>query len=73
MDEPIKGKGSYLRWWSIYEMDFPSLAKLARDIFVIPSMLVEVERLFSSAELMIPPYWSNLEPSSIEARECIRS
>jgi hypothetical protein len=36
-------------------------------------MLAEVERLFSSAKLMILPYWSGLLPESIEAGECIRS
>jgi hypothetical protein len=36
-------------------------------------MSAKVEKLFSSAKLMIPPQRSLLEPLSIEAGECIRS
>lgn len=64
--------GGYLQWWSIHEAEFPRLAELARDIFGIPGMSAEVERLFSSTKLMIPPQRSNLEPP-IEAGECLRS
>jgi hypothetical protein len=46
---------------------------MARDIFGIPGMSAEVERLFSSAKLMIPPHRSSLSPASVEAGECIRS
>jgi hypothetical protein len=62
-----------LQWWLIHEAEFPRLAQFARDIFGIPSMLAKVERLFSSAKLMIPPYRSSLKPELIEAGECIRS
>jgi len=57
----------------IYEAEFPRLAQLARDVFSIPGMSAEVERLFSSAKLMIPPHRSTLEPILIEVGECIRS
>ena len=36
-------------------------------------MLAEVERLFSSAKLIILPYRNALLPKPIEARECICS
>jgi hypothetical protein len=36
-------------------------------------MPAEVERLFSSAKLMLPAHRSALEPVSIEAGECLRS
>lgn len=57
----------------IHEEEFPRLAQLARDVFGIPGMSAEVERLFSSAKLMIPPHRSSLKPESIEAGEYIRS
>ena len=57
----------------IYKAEFPRLAQFARDIFIIPGMSAKVERLFSSAKLMIPPYRSSLKPKLIEAGECIRS
>ena len=46
---------------------------MARDIFSIPGMSAEVERLFSSAKLMLPPARNQLQPDGIEAGECIRS
>jgi hypothetical protein len=62
-----------LQWWILYEAEFSQLAQFARDIFGIPGLSAEVERLFSSAKLMIPPHRSSLKPESIEAGECIRS
>jgi hypothetical protein len=58
-------KEGYLKWWSIYEAESPRLAQLARDIFGIPGMSAEVERLFSSAKLIIPPYRSSLRPKQL--------
>ena len=52
-------QGGYLQWWMIHEVEFPRLAQFARDIFGIPGMSAEVERLFSSAKLMIPPHRSS--------------
>jgi hypothetical protein len=46
---------------------------MARDIFSIPAMSAEVERLFSSAKLMIPPARNLLQADGIEAGERIRS
>lgn len=65
--------GGYLEWWKMHQGEFPRLAQLARDIFGIPGMSAEVERLFSSAKLMLPAHRSCLEPKSIEAGECMRS
>jgi hypothetical protein len=73
LDTVPKLLAGYLKWWSIHEAEFPRLARLARDIFGIPGMSAEVERLFSSAKLMIPPHRSSLKPASIEAGEFIRS
>ena len=46
---------------------------MARDIFSIPAMSAEVERVLSSAKLMIPPSRNLLQADGIEAGECIRS
>ena len=64
---------SPLAWWQIHEKAFPRLAQMARDILSIPAMSAEVERLFSSAKLMLPPSRNLLQPDGIEAGECIRS
>ena len=34
-------------WWKINEMVYPTLARIAFDLFSIPSMSAEVERVFS--------------------------
>ena len=46
---------------------------MARDIFSIPAMSAEVERVLSSAKLMIPPSRNLLQADGIKAGECIRS
>ena len=46
---------------------------MARDIFSIPAMSAEVERLFSSTKLMIPLSRNLLQPDGIEAGECVQS
>jgi hypothetical protein len=45
---------------------------MARDIFSIPGMSAEVERLFSSVKHMLGPTRSILRPEGIEAAECVR-
>ncbi|PMD32466.1 hypothetical protein L207DRAFT_440798, partial [Hyaloscypha variabilis F] len=52
---------------------YPRMARMVEDILSIPSMSAEVETLFSSAKLMIPPVRNGLDAESIEAGECIRS
>ena len=49
------------------------MAQMARDIFSIPGMSAEVERLFSSVKHMLGPTRSILRPEGIEAAECVRS
>lgn len=74
--EDIALQGSWdssLEWWKAHQEQYPRLAKLARDIMSIPGMSAEVERLFSSAKLMLPPSRNHLAPDAIEAGECIRS
>jgi hypothetical protein len=68
-----KYPNGHLAWWVSYETKYPKLAQMARDIFSIPSILAEVERLFSSAKLMILPSRNSLAIEAIEAGECIRS
>jgi hypothetical protein len=60
-----------LALWKAHAKMFPRLAQLARDIFSIPAMSAEVERLFSSTKLMLPPTRNLLQPNGIEAGECI--
>lgn len=65
--------GQHLEWWFQHKKEFPRLSQMAPDIFSIPGMSAEVERLFSSAKLMLPPSRNNLKEDGIEAGECLRS
>jgi hypothetical protein len=38
-----------IRWWHNHVQDFPILSKLAFDVFGVPAMSTECERLFSKA------------------------
>ena len=38
-----------LGWWKVRSVDFPNVAKMARDFLAIPATSVAVERYFSSA------------------------
>jgi len=73
IDEDGCGFSSHLEWWKAHEPQYPRLAQMARDIFSIPSMSAEVERLFSSFKLMLPDHRNGLKPEVIEAGECVRS
>lgn len=66
-------KDGHLVWWALHHAEFPRLARMARDIFSIPGMSAEVERLFSSVKHMLGPTRAQLAPDGIEASEGIRS
>jgi len=38
-------------WWRMNEMVYPTLARMAFELFSIPSMSAEVERVFSRSYL----------------------
>lgn len=73
VDEDECGFSSHLEWWKAHESQYPQLSQMAKDIFSIPSMSAEVERLFSSSKLMIPDHRNKIKPDLVEAGECIRS
>ena len=42
-----------LMWWKEHQTDFPILARMAFDIFLIPAISSEVERVFLAAKRLI--------------------
>lgn len=72
-DDDVEHPDGHLAWWDLHQSEYPKLAQMARNIFSIPGMSAEVERLFSSAKLMLPPSRNSLQMDQIEAGECIRS
>ena len=49
-----------LEWWKGNAMKYPVLARIAFNVFSIPSTSVEPERVFSGYSLIIPTY-ANLD------------
>jgi len=66
VDDPIL-------WWYQHRMDYPQLSRMAFDIFSIPAMSTEVERVFSSSGITITPRRNRLKADIIEAVECQKS
>ena len=62
-----------IEWWKSQASIFPRLSRMAFDIFSIPAMSAECERVFSSAKLMIPDSRNRLGADLIEAGECLKS
>ena len=60
-------------WWIQHQDDFPKLSQMALDIFSVPAMSAEVERVFSSTGLMITDRRNRLKEDIIEAVECLKS
>ena len=41
-------------WWAQHQKNYPRLSQMALDILAIPAMSSEVERVFSSAGMLLP-------------------
>jgi len=63
-----------LRWWiEKGSILWPTLARLAFDLFAIPGMSAECERVFSQAKKMVTEERYNLKADVIEADQCLKS
>ena len=56
-----------LEWWSRHQSEYPVLYRMALDLFSIPGMSAECERVFSQAEKMITDERNRLSPETVEA------
>ena len=62
-----------LAYWNERYHSQPDLAHMALDILAVPPMSDEIERIFSSAKLLLTDRRSRLKMDIIEANECLRS
>jgi hypothetical protein len=64
-----------LEFWSTQRQreSYPRLSKMARDLFTIPAMSDEPERVFSSAGLMVTPSRGRLSAKAIGQTQCVKS
>lgn len=62
-----------LHWWKEHEIEYPRLAKMARDLLAIPATSVPAERLFSKAGLTIRKHRNRLNAESARSLLCLNS
>jgi hypothetical protein len=62
-----------LSYWIENRARWPKLSRMAIDIFSIPAMSAEPERVFSMAGAMCSPRRSRLNAKSIQVCQCLRS
>ncbi|KAM4061992.1 transposase-like protein [Hirsutella rhossiliensis] len=56
-----------LEWWSRHQLEYPVLYRMALDLFSIPGMSAECERVFSQTKKMITDERNQLSPEIVEA------
>lgn len=56
-----------LEWWNQHQLEYPVLYRMALDLFSIPGMSAECERVFSQTKKMITDERNQLAPEVVEA------
>lgn len=56
-----------LEWWNQHQLEYPVLYRMALDLFSIPGMSAECERVFSQTKKMITDERNRLAPEVVEA------
>jgi hypothetical protein len=62
-----------LAWWNANGWKYPILQKMAYDLFSIPGMSSECERVFSQAKKLITDERNQLGAATIEANQCLKN
>ncbi|XP_010236819.1 zinc finger BED domain-containing protein RICESLEEPER 2 [Brachypodium distachyon] len=65
-------KFDILSWWQMNSVEFPILARMARDILDVPASTVASESAFSTGGRVISDYRSRLTPEAAEALICLQ-
>ncbi|KAM4061668.1 reverse transcriptase (RNA-dependent DNA polymerase) [Hirsutella rhossiliensis] len=56
-----------LEWWHQHQLEYPVLYRMALDLFSIPGMSAECERVFSQTKRLITDERNNLSEDTVEA------
>src|SRR6266536_6593911 len=64
---PPRPCGSPIAWWQAHRNEYPRLSKVALDLFAIPMMSAECERVFSAAKNLITERQMRLRDDIIES------
>lgn len=63
-----------LAWWKeVSERRYPTLARVAYNLFAVPGMSAECECAFSRAKKMVTEECHSLRGDIIEAEQCLKS
>ncbi|CAD6208882.1 GSCOCG00010704001-RA-CDS [Cotesia congregata] len=62
-----------MEWWKVHEKAFPTLSKMAKDLFSIMATSVPVERLFSTAGMIMTKSCTSLKDDMMQALLCLDS
>lgn len=62
-----------LEWWKVHEKVFPTLSQMAKDLFSIMATSVPVERLFSTAGMIMTKTRTSLKDDVMQALLCLNS
>uniref|UniRef100_A0A0A9CXS6 BED-type domain-containing protein n=1 Tax=Arundo donax TaxID=35708 RepID=A0A0A9CXS6_ARUDO len=62
-----------LQWWKLHEINYPILAKMAKDVLSVPISTVSSESSFSAGGRVVDDYRSSLLPSTVQALVCTSS
>lgn len=60
-------------YWILRRQQYPCLSRMALDLFSIPAMSAEVERIFNLAGQMVTPLRNRLEANTIAVGQILRS
>ncbi|CAL5046611.1 unnamed protein product [Urochloa decumbens] len=61
-----------LSWWKTHGVNYPILARIARDVLAIPASTVASESAFSASGRVVHKYRSRLDPQIVEALICTK-
>ncbi|KAM0876653.1 hypothetical protein ACQ4PT_036030 [Festuca glaucescens] len=67
---PYTEKFDVLDWWKVAGTRYPTLRKVARDVFAIPVTTVASESAFSTSGKILSEHRSRLTPDMLEALMC---
>lgn len=62
-----------LAWWKAHQATYPVLSQMAFNVLAVPAMSAEVERLFSSAGLVITERRARTLPDLAENNQLLKA
>ncbi|KFY83880.1 hypothetical protein V500_09809 [Pseudogymnoascus sp. VKM F-4518 (FW-2643)] len=69
----LQNTHNVIQWWIDHQTAFPTLSRLALDIFAIPAMATDCERAFSLAKLSLTSQRQRMSPDTLEALQCLKN